>query len=107
MGLSGRTRLLQQAGKGGESEAKVRGQFRVPVSPQLDAGSCPVATWLIGELVHSQRWAPWHWCYTRFTYPHGFQLAKRREGNQWLGSPHHPACSSRLVQRGREGDRSS
>lgn len=52
------------------------------------------------DLVHSQRWAPWHWCYTCFTYPRGFQLAKRREGNQWLGSPPSPGLQ---LKAGAEG----
>lgn len=44
MALLGRTHLLRQAGKGGEFGARVRGQFRVPVSPQLEAGGSPAAT---------------------------------------------------------------
>lgn len=46
MALLGRTHLLRQAGKGGESGARARGQFRVSISPQLDAGGHPAATQL-------------------------------------------------------------
>lgn len=54
MALLSRTHLLRQAGKGGEFGARARGQFRVPVSPQLGAGGSPAATQLSGVLsIHS------------------------------------------------------